>query len=273
MTDTEDIFRMLASSPRGRTANTRRTGRRWRKGPAQINTPSQKYKPPSSSSSNGGLDQWRWQGQGSPSPVERQKSEPPSPFHSEYGSAIDVPECMHVDATAKEVTAWLQANRFSNYINVFQNFAVYNAVYLEQLSYAELMQKISDLINIQTQYISEIVIQGPSNIHIILTDEVVRNFPDHSRFWLEVKQVLPDSPLMAISEYGLAHPVITLTSPDADSLVCSTRGKQRASWVPRHTPDLVLVAFQFDLSHLTRLTLAHNKLTNKMKLQQRIANI
>ncbi|XP_052803234.1 transcription factor CP2-like isoform X2 [Mya arenaria] len=218
-------------------------------------TPSQKYKPPSSSSSNGGLDQWRWQGQGSsppgscsrpnlenqakhrltPSPVERQKSEPPSPFHSEYGSAIDVPECMHVDATAKEVTAWLQANRFSNYINVFQNFAgsdilrltrddliqicgladgirlnnalqsrsvrprltvymcqepdtVYNAVYLEQLSYAELMQKISDLINIQTQYISEIVIQGPSNIHIILTDEVVRNFPDHSRFWLEVKQ-------------------------------------------------------------------------------------
>jgi len=63
---------------------------------------------------------------------------------------------------------------------------VYHAVYLEQLSKEELLGKISDLFNFDKCCVTECYVQGPSAIHILLTDEVVRNFQEQSRFWLEI---------------------------------------------------------------------------------------
>ena len=54
-------------------------------------------------------------------------------------------------------------------------FSVYHALYLEKLTCSELLDKVSDLFNLQKYQILEFYIQGPSSIHILLTDEVSRN--------------------------------------------------------------------------------------------------
>ena len=55
-------------------------------------------------------------------------------------------------------------------------FTVYHALYLEKLTCHELISKISDLFSLQKYQILEIYIQGPSSIHILLTDEVMLAF-------------------------------------------------------------------------------------------------
>ncbi|XP_052255315.1 transcription factor CP2-like isoform X3 [Dreissena polymorpha] len=203
-----------------------------------------------------GMDQWRWPNQQSCSPTNgtdvqtnshdkgrrpttplEKKCEPTSPFATD-SLANELytnwsPQQMSVNATAKEVQAWLNHNRFTNYTSIFQNFAgadilrltrddliqicgladgirlnnalqsrtvrprltlfmckdsdtVYHAVYLEQLSCQELIQKIADLINVNRYSVSDVFMQGPSLIRINLTDEVVRNLQDQSRFWVEI---------------------------------------------------------------------------------------
>lgn len=62
---------------------------------------------------------------------------------------------------------------------------VYHALYLERLTCNELISKISDLFSLQKYQILDVYIQGPSSIHILITDEVVQNLQDLSRFWLE----------------------------------------------------------------------------------------
>ncbi|KAL5009948.1 hypothetical protein ScPMuIL_012253 [Solemya velum] len=141
-------------------------------------------------------------------------------------------EPLSPDATVTEVTKWLQCNRFSQYVRVFQNFsgadvlrltrddliqicgladgirlnnaiqsrsvrprltmfvcqegdAIYNAIYLENMSYQELRGKLAILYSVQPQYIENIYFQGPSGIHILVTDEVIRNLQDQTRFCVE----------------------------------------------------------------------------------------
>jgi len=55
---------------------------------------------------------------------------------------------------------------------MFLLFLVYHAVFLESLSCQEMFGKVADLIKIQRGYIREVLVQGPSSIHIVLTDEV-----------------------------------------------------------------------------------------------------
>lgn len=55
---------------------------------------------------------------------------------------------------------------------VFWRFAVYHALYLETLTSQEMVSKIADLIKLQRFLIQEVFVQGPSSIHILLTDEV-----------------------------------------------------------------------------------------------------
>ncbi|XP_045210063.1 transcription factor CP2-like [Mercenaria mercenaria] len=217
----------------------------------QSSTPTQVYK------KQQGMDQWRFHStsngsppkfsETSPSNISSNKKtnicppvtptsqiEPMSPYTlMESPSPIDAPHNLTAEAGATEVKSWLQFNRFSQYVNVFQNFSgadllrltrddliqicgladgirlnnalqsrtvrprltlymcqepgtVYHAVYLEQLTSQELVQKISELVKIDAYRIGQIYVQGPSSIHILLSDEVVRNLQEQSRYWIEI---------------------------------------------------------------------------------------
>ena len=51
-------------------------------------------------------------------------------------------------------------------------FAVYHAIYLEELTAVELTEKIAQLFSISPRQISQIYKQGPTGIHVLISDEV-----------------------------------------------------------------------------------------------------
>ena len=51
-------------------------------------------------------------------------------------------------------------------------FAVYHAIYLEELTAVELTEKIAQLFSISPCQISQIYKQGPTGIHVLISDEV-----------------------------------------------------------------------------------------------------
>lgn len=55
--------------------------------------------------------------------------------------------------------------------------AVYHAIYLEELTAAELTEKLAQLFNISPRQISQIFKQGPTGIHVLVSDEVRAGFP------------------------------------------------------------------------------------------------
>lgn len=50
--------------------------------------------------------------------------------------------------------------------------AVYHAIYLEELTAAELTEKIAQLFSISSRQISQIYKQGPTGIHVLISNEV-----------------------------------------------------------------------------------------------------
>lgn len=52
------------------------------------------------------------------------------------------------------------------------SFAVYHAIYLEELTAVELTEKIAQLFSISPHQISQIYKQGPTGIHVLISDEV-----------------------------------------------------------------------------------------------------
>lgn len=55
--------------------------------------------------------------------------------------------------------------------------AVYHAIYLEELTAGELTEKLAQLFNISPRQISQIFKQGPTGIHVLVSDEVRAGFP------------------------------------------------------------------------------------------------
>lgn len=51
-------------------------------------------------------------------------------------------------------------------------FLVYHAIYLEELTATELIEKIAQLFNISPRQINQIFKQGPTGIHVLVSDEV-----------------------------------------------------------------------------------------------------
>ncbi|KAG8129526.1 putative Alpha-globin transcription factor CP2-like protein [Naja naja] len=64
-------------------------------------------------------------------------------------------------------------------------FFVYHAIYLEELTAVELTEKIAQLFSISSQQISQIYKQGPTGIHVLISDEMIQNFQDESCFVLD----------------------------------------------------------------------------------------
>ncbi|KAG7268847.1 hypothetical protein CRUP_011296 [Coryphaenoides rupestris] len=59
---------------------------------------------------------------------------------------------------------------------------VYHALYLEDLTAAELIRKMASVCNLPLCTISQVYRQGPTGIHILLSDQMVYNLPDESCF-------------------------------------------------------------------------------------------
>uniref|UniRef100_A0A7N6F9S6 Grh/CP2 DB domain-containing protein n=1 Tax=Anabas testudineus TaxID=64144 RepID=A0A7N6F9S6_ANATE len=64
-------------------------------------------------------------------------------------------------------------------------FFVYHAIYLEELTAAELTEKIAQLFNISPRQINQIFKQGPTSIHVLVSDEMIQNFQDEVCFVLD----------------------------------------------------------------------------------------
>ncbi|EMP34379.1 Transcription factor CP2-like protein 1 [Chelonia mydas] len=62
------------------------------------------------------------------------------------------------------------------------NLCVYHAVFLEELTTLELIEKIANLYSISPQQINRIYRQGPTGIHVLVSNEMVQNFQDESCF-------------------------------------------------------------------------------------------
>lgn len=65
---------------------------------------------------------------------------------------------------------------------------LYHAVYLENLSCQEFTHKLCTLLQISFDRIHDVYLQGPSGIHILVTDEVVQNMAEESTLSIEVLQ-------------------------------------------------------------------------------------
>ncbi|KAM9101561.1 upstream-binding protein 1 isoform 4-T4 [Sarcophilus harrisii] len=59
---------------------------------------------------------------------------------------------------------------------------VYHAIYLEEMVASEVTQKLASIFNIPLHQINQVYKQGPTGIHILLSDQVVQNFEDESCF-------------------------------------------------------------------------------------------
>ncbi|XP_031749405.1 transcription factor CP2-like protein 1 [Xenopus tropicalis] len=59
---------------------------------------------------------------------------------------------------------------------------VYHAIFLDELTALELIEKIANLYTISPQQISQIYRQGPTGIHVVVSTEMVQNFQDESCF-------------------------------------------------------------------------------------------
>uniref|UniRef100_A0A8C9T627 Transcription factor CP2 n=1 Tax=Scleropages formosus TaxID=113540 RepID=A0A8C9T627_SCLFO len=66
-----------------------------------------------------------------------------------------------------------------------ENGDVYHAIYLEDLTAVELTEKIAQLFSISPQQISQIFKQGPTGIHVLVSDEMIQNFQDEACFVLD----------------------------------------------------------------------------------------
>ncbi|KAM6394900.1 alpha-globin transcription factor CP2 isoform 1-T1 [Rhynochetos jubatus] len=68
---------------------------------------------------------------------------------------------------------------------VASTFFVYHAIYLEELTAVELTEKLAQLFSISSQQISQIYKQGPTGIHVLISNEMIQNFQDESCFVLD----------------------------------------------------------------------------------------
>uniref|UniRef100_A0A2R8PB48 Transcription factor CP2 like 1 n=1 Tax=Callithrix jacchus TaxID=9483 RepID=A0A2R8PB48_CALJA len=64
------------------------------------------------------------------------------------------------------------------------SLCVYHAIFLEELTTLELIEKIASLYSISPQHIHRVYRQGPTGIHVVVSNEMVQNFQDESCFVL-----------------------------------------------------------------------------------------
>ncbi|XP_023388449.1 transcription factor CP2-like protein 1 [Pteropus vampyrus] len=68
--------------------------------------------------------------------------------------------------------------------SLFLQGNLYHALFLEELTALELIEKIASLYSISPQHIHRVYRQGPTGIHVLVSNEMVQNFQDESCFIL-----------------------------------------------------------------------------------------
>nr|CAG4648794.1 EOG090X0AJ3 [Polyphemus pediculus] len=86
---------------------------------------------------------------------------------------------LHAKALAPRLTLYLTQDQSH----------VFHAVFLENLSCVEIASKLAALVQLTSQHVLDVYIEGPCGIHVLVTDEVVQNMKDESMFTVEL---LPD---------------------------------------------------------------------------------
>uniref|UniRef100_A0A8C9X2Y3 Upstream-binding protein 1 n=1 Tax=Sander lucioperca TaxID=283035 RepID=A0A8C9X2Y3_SANLU len=66
--------------------------------------------------------------------------------------------------------------------SISSSLHVYHALYLEELTAAELIRKMACVCSLPLGTINQVYRQGPTGIHILLSDQMVYNLPDESCF-------------------------------------------------------------------------------------------
>jgi len=66
---------------------------------------------------------------------------------------------------------------------------VFHAVFIEQLDVNDLTEKLAGMFSVAVKQIVEIYLVGPNNINVLVTDSVVQNLKDQSRFAIEATLV------------------------------------------------------------------------------------
>ncbi|XP_058475211.1 upstream-binding protein 1 isoform X4 [Solea solea] len=66
--------------------------------------------------------------------------------------------------------------------SISSSLHVYHALYLEELTAAELIRKMACVCSLPLGNINQVYRQGPTGIHILLSDQMVYNLPDESSF-------------------------------------------------------------------------------------------
>nr|CAD7196018.1 unnamed protein product [Timema douglasi] len=87
---------------------------------------------------------------------------------------------LHAKAIAPRLTVYLCVEQSS----------VYHALFLSSLSCLEMANKLAQLMGVSCDQIRDIYVQGPGGIHVLITDEVVRNIKDESMYTIEILQVV-----------------------------------------------------------------------------------
>ncbi|KAM8934054.1 transcription factor CP2-like protein 1 [Pelodytes ibericus] len=62
------------------------------------------------------------------------------------------------------------------------SICVYHAIYLEELTSLELIEKIANLFSISPQQIRQLYRQGPTGVHVVVSSEMIQNFQDEACF-------------------------------------------------------------------------------------------
>ncbi|KAM3836131.1 upstream-binding protein 1-like, partial [Diretmus argenteus] len=70
----------------------------------------------------------------------------------------------------------------SNPSSLYGTVLLYHALYLEELTAAELIRKMACVCSLPLGMINQVYRQGPTGIHILLSDQMVYNLPDESCF-------------------------------------------------------------------------------------------
>uniref|UniRef100_A0A2D4NJ67 GRHL1/CP2 C-terminal domain-containing protein n=1 Tax=Micrurus spixii TaxID=129469 RepID=A0A2D4NJ67_9SAUR len=63
---------------------------------------------------------------------------------------------------------------------------VYHAIYLEEMAASEVTRKLALVFNIPLHQINQVYRQGPTGIHILVSDQMVQNFEDESCFLITI---------------------------------------------------------------------------------------
>jgi len=86
---------------------------------------------------------------------------------------------LHAKALAPRLTLYLTQDQTH----------IFHAVFLENLSCVEIANKLAAMVQLTSQHVLDVYIEGPCGIHVLVTDEVVQNMKDESMFTVEL---LPD---------------------------------------------------------------------------------